>query len=454
MNQQDPSPKKNMNNDILDSEVSSQTAEEIFKVKKLARWVLGFGLGGFILFASFVPMDEGVPTLGQVTLDTKRKVVQHQQGGLVSEVLVREGQEVTSGQTLLRLNQSAFRAAYESSRQQYLSLRITEARLVSELGDDSQIYFDKDLVDLSRKDSRLYRQMQMQNQLLQTRRKSLNYSTQALKESATGQQSAFQSSKEVEGLRKSQLASLESEISGVKDLVKEGFAPLSKQLEMERQIAEIRAGIIESGSSSFRARQSVLEIDQRIANIRADFKKDAEQQLNQIKPELQAVSERYFSAEQDLERTDIKAPVAGQVVGLSVQTTGSVIQPGQKIMDIVPRDELLIVETKIATNLIDRIKPGNQVDVRFSGFADAPQLVIPAVLTTLSSDVLTDQGANASPYYLARVSILPEGIKELGKRKMQPGMQVEVIIKTGSRTLLQYLISPLTKRIAASLKEQ
>ena len=146
--------------------------------------------------------------------------------------------------------------------------------------------------------------------------------------------------------------------------------------------------------------------------------------------------------------------MAGQVVGLSVQTTGSVIQPGQKIMDIVPRDELLIVETKIATNLIDRIKPGNQVDVRFSGFADAPQLVIPAVLTTLSSDVLTDQGANASPYYLARVSILPEGIKELGKRKMQPGMQVEVIIKTGSRTLLQYLVSPLTKRIAASLKEQ
>jgi len=441
-------------NDVLGTVASTNTIKEMEHVKKIALWVLGVGLGGFILFASFVPLDEGVPTLGQVTLDTKRKVIQHQQGGLVNEVLVKEGQQVILGETLLRLNQSAFRATYESSRQQYLSLRITEARLNTELRNATQIFYDKELIDLARKDARLNLQLQMQNQLLQARRKSLESTIQALKESAYGQQSAVQSSKEIEGLRKMQLVSLESEIKGVKDLVKEGFAPMSKQLEMERQISEIKAGIIESSSSSFRAKQSVLEIEQRIATLQADFKKEVEQQLNQIKPELQAVSERYFSAEQDLERTEIKAPAAGQVVGLSVQTTGSVIQPGQRIMDIVPKDELLIVEAKITTNLIDRIKTGDKADVRFSGFADSPQLVIPGVLSTISSDVLVDQGSNSAPYYLARVNILPEGLVELGKRKMQPGMQVEVIIKTGRRTLMNYIISPLSKRIAASMKEQ
>ena len=141
-------------------------------------------------------------------------------------------------------------------------------------------------------------------------------------------------------------------------------------------------------------------------------------------------------------------------MGLSVQTIGSVVQAGQKIMEIVPSEEQLVLEAKIAPHLIDRVRVGDSVDVRFSSFADSPQLVVTGELKTLSSDALADNSQNSAPYYLARVHVTESGLKTLGARKMQPGMPVEIVIKTGSRTLLQYLVSPLRKRIAASMKEQ
>jgi protease secretion system membrane fusion protein len=182
-----------------------------------------------------------------------------------------------------------------------------------------------------------------------------------------------------------------------------------------------------------------------------------EQQLSQLRPEIQSQGERFKALIEDLDRTVIKSPAAGQVVGLSVQTVGSVIAPGQRIMEIVPKDETLVIEAKVETQLIDRIKQGDPVDLRFSAFASTPQLVVPGVLRSLSSDALTDVAANggvAVPYYLARVEVTPEGLRTLGSRKLQPGMPVEVIIKTGRWTLLQYILHPLTKRMAASLKEE
>jgi protease secretion system membrane fusion protein len=229
---------------------------------------------------------------------------------------------------------------------------------------------------------------------------------------------------------------------------------MSKRHELERGVSEIKSSIAENKANQIRAKQAILEIEQRQMSLRADFMKEVEQGLTQIRPDIQSQAEKYKAATQELERTEIKSPVAGQVVGLSVQTVGSVVQAGQRMMEIVPSEEKLVLETKIAPHLIDRVKMGDQVDVRFSSFSDSPQLVVPGVLKTLSSDALTDNTQNAMPYYLARVHVTEEGLKSLGSKKMQPGMPVEIVIKTGSRTLLKYLVSPLTKRIAASMKEQ
>lgn len=450
---------KGRDRDALSTNVSdvtdkSQLSFEIAKVKRIGMWVLGFGLGGFILFSALVPLDEGVPTLGMVSVDTKRKSIQHLQGGIVKEVLVGEGQEVSQNQVLIKLSDELVRANYETIRQQYFNLKIMEARLLAEQQGSSVINFDPELSQIATQDKQLSHQFKLQKQLMLARRSSLESALGALRESSIGQRSIVETSAQVEINRSSQLSLLEKDLVGIKSLVEEGYAPLSKKHEMERSVSEVKSSIAENRANQIRAKQSILEIEQRQMSLRADFMKEVEQGLAQIRPEIQSQSEKFKAASQELERTVIKSPVAGQVVGLNVQSVGSVVQAGQRIMEIVPSNEQLVLETKIAPHLIDRIRVGDEVDVRFSSFADSPQLVVTGVLKTLSSDALTDSAQNAAPYYLARVHVTEAGLKALGTRKMQPGMNAEIVIKTGSRTLLQYLVSPLMKRIAASMKEQ
>lgn len=382
------------------------------------------------------------------------KVIQHLQGGIIKDVLVREGQEVAQNQTLIILADETVRANYESIRQQYLNLKIIEARLLAEQQGSSVINFDPELSQIATQDKQLSHQFKLQKQLLQARRSSLESALGALRESSIGQRSIVETSAQIESNRASQLSLLEKDLVGIRGLVEEGYAPLSKKHELERGVTEVKSSIAENRANQIRAKQSILEIEQRQMSLRADHMKEVEQGIAQIRPEIQSQSEKFKAVSQELERTEIKSPVAGQVVGLSVQTVGSVVQAGQRMMEIVPSQELLVLETKIAPHLIDRIRVGDEVDVRFSSFADSPQLVVTGVLKTLSSDALTDNAQNAAPYYLARVHVTAAGLKALGARKMQPGMNVEIVIKTGSRTLLQYLVSPLTKRFAASMKEQ
>jgi protease secretion system membrane fusion protein len=440
--------------DVTDVTDKAQLSAEIGKVKRIGIWVLGAGLGGFLVFSALVPLDEGVPTLGSVSIDTKRKEIQHLQGGLVKEVLVTEGQTVAKNQILIILADEMVRANYETIRQQYFNLKIVEARLLAEQAGTIVISFDSELMQLAEKDKQLSHQLKQQKQLLQARRSSLDSAIGALRESSLGQNSIVETSLQIDINRASQLSSLEKDLVGVRNLVQDGYAPVSKMNELERAVSEIKSSISENRANQIRAKQAILEIEQRQMSLRADFMKEVEQGLTQIRPEIQSLAEKFNAAKQDLERTEIKSPVTGQVVGLSVQTVGSVIQSGQRIMEIVPSQEQLVLETKIAPHLIDRVRVGDNVDVRFSSFSDSPQLVVTGVLKTLSSDVLIENTPNAAPYYLARVHVTEAGLKTLGSRKMQPGMPAEIVIKTGSRTLLQYLVSPLIKRIAASMKEQ
>jgi protease secretion system membrane fusion protein len=157
----------------------------------------------------------------------------------------------------------------------------------------------------------------------------------------------------------------------------------------------------------------------------------------------------------DLARTELRAPVEGQVLGLMNQTVGGVIQAGQKIMDVVPEDEHLILEAKIFPHLIDKVRSDDEVDIRFSAFAHSPQLVISGKILSISKDLLNDPPPSMTPtYYLARVVVTADGMKKLGNRQLQAGMPAEVVIKTGERSLMTYLLHPLIKRMAASMKEE
>ena len=419
---------------------------------RIGLWVLAAGFGGVLLWAALAPLDEGVPAAGTVAIDTKRKAVQHLSGGIVQEVLVREGDGVQEGELLIRLDSAVARANFESVRQRYLGLRAMQGRLLAEQSGKATIDFHPDLVAAST-DPLIRQQMQNQEQLFMTRRSLLRSDLQSIEESIRGQEGLLDAYKGMLENRTSQLRLINEELGHLRGLVKEGYAPRNRQLEMERMVADASTAIADLQGNTVRAVRTIGELRQRALSRQQEYRKEVETQLADVSRDVLSDNEKLRAVTDDLARTEIKAPAAGQVVGLAVQTVGGVVQPGQKLMDIVPKGAPLLLEAHVAPHLIDRVHADLPVDVRFSSFAHSPQLVVGGKVVSISADLLTEPQTNVS-YYLARVQVTPEGLEHLGKRQLQPGMPVEVIFKTGERSMLTYLLHPLTKRLAASMTEE
>lgn len=432
--------------------VAVPAASEAKRAGRIGLWALAIGFGGFLLWAALAPLDEGVPGQGLVAIDTKRKAVQHLSGGIVKEVLVREGDEVKEGQLLIRLDEAVVRANYEAARQRYLGLRAMQGRLVAEQTGTAKIAFHPDLEKASA-DPLIRQQMLNQEQLFVTRRSLLRSDLQSIDESIQGQQGLLEAYAGMLMNRKNQLALVNEELNHLRGLVKEGYAPRNRQLEMERTVADISTSMADLQGNTVRAQRTIGELRQRAISRQQEYRREVETQLADVSREVLAEEQKFKAVSDDLGRIEIKAPVAGQVVSLAVQTVGGVVQPGQKLMDIVPGSEALLLEARVAPHLIDRVHAQLPVDVRFNSFAHSPQLVVAGKVVSVSGDLLTEQQSGIT-YYLARVQLTPEGVKALGKRQMQPGMPVEVVFKTGERSLLTYLLHPLTKRVSAAMKEE
>lgn len=432
--------------------LAAPAASEAKRAGRIGLLALAIGFGGFLLWAALAPLDEGVPGQGVVAIDTKRKAVQHLSGGIVKEVLVREGDEVKEGQLLIRLDEANARAGYESTRQRYLGLRAMQGRLLAEQSGGARIAFHPDLEKASA-DPLIREQMINQEQLFLTRRSLLRSDLQSIDESIQGQQGLLEAYAGMLMNRKSQLSLVNEELNNLRGLVKEGYAPRNRQLELERTIADINTAMADLQGNTVRAQRTIGELRQRAISRQQEYRREVETQLADVSREVLAEEQKFKAVSDDLGRTEIKAPVGGQVVSLAVQTVGGVVQSGQKLMDIVPENETLLLEARVAPHLIDRVHAQLPVDVRFNTFAHSPQLVVAGKVVSVSGDLLTEQQSGIS-YYLARVQLTPEGVKALGKRQMQPGMPVEVVFKTGERSLLTYLLHPLTKRLSAAMKEE
>ena len=436
-------------NDVEGPRASSDTRA----VARTGLLVLAVGFGGFLLWAGLAPLDEGVPTQGMVTLDTKRKTVQHLSGGLVKEVLVQEGQQVKEGQPLLRLDGAVAKANFEAVRQRYLGYRAMQSRLFAEQAGNGVINFHPD-VKAAMNDPLIQQQVSTQQQLIQARRAALAADLQGIEESMQGLKEQLGSYQNILVQRRSQLALLTEELTNTRGMVKEGYAPRNRQLELERMVAESNAAIADLTGNSMRISRQVAELGQRSLARKQEYRKEIESQLADVTREVQSDAEKFVAVTADLDRMEIKSPANGQVVGLTVQTVGAVLQPGQKLLDVVPNQQTLLLEAHIPPHLIDKVQTGLIADIRFNSFAHSPQLVVDGKVISVSGDLLSDPQQPQYSYYLARVQVTPEGIKTLGTRQMQPGMPAEIVIKTGERSLLTYLLHPLTKRMAASMKEE
>ncbi len=434
---------------IDDAELKTDTRPVI----RLGFWVLVVGFGLFLAFAAWAPLDEGVAAPATVSVESRRKTIQHMQGGVIREVLVKEGAEVKEGDVLMVLDDGATRAAFESIRQNYLAQRAQEGRLLAEASGAASINFHADLQNSN--EPLVLQHKTVQQQLFASRRAALSAEIAAATQAIAGMQGQIEGMTQMLESRRNQAALQTRQLAGVKSLADDGFAPRNQALQLEQTQAELRTSLTELEANVERVKSSIAEQRLRIAQRQQEFIKEVSSQLADVRREVQANQERLGAVTTELGRTQIKASVSGQVIGISVSGVGGVVTPGQRLMDILPRGEVLLLDAKVQPQVIDRIKVGDTAEVRFQAFANSPQLVVHGKLVSLSGDAVSEAvGNQLRSYYLARVELTPAGLKALGTRVMQPGMSADVLIKTGERSMLTYLLHPLLKRVAASMTEE
>lgn len=263
----------------------------------------------------------------------------------------------------------------------------------------------------------------------------------------------IQGLKDLSATKDKRIALYQEEITGLSNLFTKGMGDKSRLREAERLLAELQGERAEHQSAIAAAKIQIGETRLRIDQLRRDFARDLEAELRTVQTRLADLRERLRALNKTLERTVVTAPVSGEVVQMGVHTVGGVLKPGDRLLDLVPRGEPLLIEAWVQPNDIDRISPGQVAEIRLTAFNSRTTPTVAGRVLTISADRLTDPATHAV-YYLARVQVTPAGMAALGARILQPGMSAEVLINTGERTFFDYLIRPLTDRLASAFKEE
>lgn len=415
-------------------------------------WLLVIlGFGGFMAWAATAPLDAGVPSPGTVVVSGNRKAVQPLVGGKIAELAVRDGDAVKAGQVLIRLDGTQARSQYDVARGQWFTAAAVEARLTAERLGRPQIQFPQALAQ-EKTDPRAANAMALQNELFATRRRALDSDLAVLRESIRGLEAQLQGLEEANRARREQARLLGEEIERQRDLVKDGFLARNRLSEQERSLAAVMGAIAEDAGNMGRIRQQIAELRARMLARENDFRRETESQLTDVQRDAAALASRLQALDFELANMEIRSPADGVVVGLTVHTVGGVVPAGAPMMEIVPADEPLKIEAQIAPHLIDKVKPDLDVDILFPAFNQATTPHIPGRVLQVSADVLVEP-KQGIPYFKATVEVTPEGMKLLRHHQIRAGMPAEVFVRTGERTLLNYLLKPLLDRLNRALTE-
>jgi protease secretion system membrane fusion protein len=420
---------------------------------RLGWLIVLLGVGGFLLWALLAPLDKGVPLSGTVAKESNRKSVQHQTGGTVQRILVRDGDVVKAGQVLVRMNPVVAQSAYDMTEGQYLTARATEARLLAERDGQGRIRFP-DQLEKRRNEPRVAEMMALQNQLLTSRRGSLQNELGAVDESIAGLKLQVQGLQESRDSKKEQVRLLKEQLDGMRDLARDGYVARNRLLDLERTYAQLAGAISEDIGNIGRSQRQVIELTLRKSQRVQDYQKEVRTLLADTQKEAEALGARLEGQQFELGNVEVRAPVDGTVVGLAVFTQGGVVPAGFKLMDIVPSGDPLIVEGQLPVNLVDKVQPGLKVELIFSAFNTNRTPHIEGEVVNVSADRSVDE-RTGTPFYKVRVRVTPNGARQIAQHQLNiiPGMPVELFIKTGERTMMNYLLKPVFDRARSALSE-
>lgn len=412
----------------------------------MAIFFLVFGVFG--VWSALAPLDGAAFAPGTVTVKSYNKVVQHLEGGIVAEILVRDGDLVEAGQPLLTLDDTQARASLEVVNSQYVALKMREARLISERDGLSKVEYP---AALALSTANAAQEVDAQNQLFEARLDSNEGRMQILEQRVTQLQNQVRGMEALQATKEALANSFAEELQDTQKLLEQGFSEKTRLREAERSFASFSGEAAELTANIAATRVQIGETDLQILQLKSDFHNEVVSELSEVQTSLKDASERLTALRDVVSRTSITAPDAGIVNGMRVHTVGGVISPGSPIAEIVPGNDELVIQASVSPVDIDRVSEGQEARIRFSTFGSrAPTFF--GTLINLSADAMTNESTGAS-FYLARIELSTDSQEELGDLVLMPGMPAEVFINTGSRTFLQYLFKPLSNAVARSFNE-
>ncbi len=404
-------------------------------------------LGAAVVWMSKASLDEVTPGMGKVIPSRQVQVVQNLEGGIVAEILAREGQAVEAGEILMRIDATAAGASLREQEETYLPLLASVARLQAE-AEDREPVFPPDLArnrpEIVLREQALYR----------ARRAELDSVVQVL-----AQQRA-QRAQEVEELNGKLRAAREGhelikkEYDLTAPLVKQGLVSQVELLRLERQVTELQSQIAVALANIPKARAGIAEIDQRIRERRDNFRTEALKDLADRRVKLAAIQESITARRDRVVRTEVRSPVKGIVKQLHVATVGGVVQPGQDIVSVVPVEDTLLVEAQVNPRDVAFLHPGQKAKVKLTAYDFTIYGGLDGELESISADTITDRQGNS--FYLIRVRTLKNSLERANGEALPiiPGMVAQVDILTGKRTVLDYLVKPFIKARYTALRER
>ncbi|MBN3080289.1 HlyD family type I secretion periplasmic adaptor subunit [Pectobacterium polaris] len=437
----------------ISEESMNQTARRDEKRAVRLGWLLVLaGFGGFLLWALFAPLDKGVMVNGSVVISGNRKVVQHNQGGIVDKIQVKDGDRVEAGQILLTLNEVDARSASEGLDGQYLQLVAREGRLLAEQQRLSDMVMTPRLQPLAEKpEMRVI--TTLQRDLLHSRQQSLKLEAEGMRSSIAGMEASLSAQRQVMSSKQKQRETLEQQLQGLRSLAAENYVPRNKMLENERLLAQLNGDIAQLAGDINRTRRDIEQQTLLIAQRQQEYDKEVNSELADVRALLSDVGSKKEKADFNLANIQMRAPVSGTVVGLKVFTEGGVIAPGQTLLEIVPDDQPLLVDARLPVELVDKVWPGLSVELQFVAFNQSTTPRVAGTVELLSADRLLDE-RDGSPYYSLRVQVDEAGKRALEGLEVKPGMPVQGFVRTGERSFVNYLFKPLMDRLHLALTEE
>jgi len=411
--------------------------------------VLAGGLGGW---ASTAEISGALIAPGQIVVESNVKKVQHPTGGVVGEVLARDGDLVKAGDVLVRLDDTVTKANLAIVTKNLDGLLARAARLQAEQQGLDKIAFPKPLLDRAN-DPDVKTIIASETKLFEVRVNGRIGQKAQLRERIT------QLNEEIAGLtaqekaKDQEIALVEKELAGVRTLYDQHLVQISRLTTLERDAARLNGERAQYIASKAQAKGKITETELQIIQVDKDMVSDVSKDLREANDKIGEYVERKVTAEDQLRRTDIRAPQDGMVLQSTVHTVGGVITAGDAIMTIVPQTDDLRVEAKVNPQDIDKLQIGQKTLLRLSAFNQRTTPELNGVVTRVSPDVTTDQRTGQS-YYKIRVSMPPEEIARLGDVRLIPGMPVEAFVQTGDRTMLSYLIKPLSDQLMRAFREK